>query len=93
MFSLLSQPFEVVSEKRSSTEKIRITLRLVGEVQKGDNAYFAVMNIIVRTCLQMMNLIQIKRDYYDAHAPVHVPVRYHFLPSTTCLLYLGTCQE
>ena len=33
-----------------------------------------VMNIIFRRCLGMLNLTEIKRDYYDAEASIPIPV-------------------
>jgi hypothetical protein len=32
------------------------------------------MNIIFRRCLGMLNLTEIKRDYYDAEASISIPV-------------------
>lgn len=42
-----------------------VTVRLVATVEKGDDQYLQFYNIIVRSCLQMLNLDEIGRYYYD----------------------------
>ena len=43
------------------------------------------MNIIIRRCLGMLNLVQVKRDYFDAKAAQDIPVTFaSSLKKTTC---------
>lgn len=51
-------------------EHIRITIRLVGDVAKGDYQIIQCFNIIVRRCLNQMELQLVGRNYYDAKAKV-----------------------
>ena len=50
-----------------------ITIKEVGEVNKGDYAYIQIFNLLMRTCLGGLNLKLVGRDYYDAEARVEVP--------------------
>jgi len=65
----VAQPWEEVSTKTSDpTNPIKVSLRLVGEIQKDDQMYIVIMNIIFRRCLGMLNLTEIRRDFYDSEA-------------------------
>ncbi|CAH2005609.1 unnamed protein product [Acanthoscelides obtectus] len=54
-------------------EKIRVTVRLVGDVAWGDRHYIQLFNIIIRKCLTFMKFQLVGRDYYDPNnkIPVH----------------------
>ncbi|KAK4016032.1 hypothetical protein OUZ56_030995 [Daphnia magna] len=64
----LAQPLELASRRISDGSDVKITFRLVGEIQKDDPVYSAVMNLILRRCMAMLNLVMIRRNYYDAVA-------------------------
>ncbi|KAI9556445.1 Aubergine/Piwi-like protein copy E [Daphnia sinensis] len=69
----LAQPLELVSRRNSDGSDVKITFRLVGEIQKEDAIYSTVMNLILRRCMAMLNLVLIKRNYYDKEAKSDVP--------------------
>ncbi|XP_023290765.1 piwi-like protein Siwi isoform X2 [Orussus abietinus] len=68
----LPQPMELFSKRESDQEKIRITIRLVGDMVRGDHHYLQFFNIIMRKCLGFLNLQLVGRDYYDARNKVEI---------------------
>lgn len=62
---------EIWSRRTSDEHKIRITIRLVGEMEKVDQRYLQFFNIIMRKCLALLNLQLVGRDYFDAHSKVN----------------------
>ncbi|XP_026671675.1 piwi-like protein Siwi isoform X2 [Ceratina calcarata] len=68
----LGDELEFWSQRQSDDEKIRISIRLVGDLKKGDHQYIQFFNIIVRKCLELLNLQIVGRDYYDARAKVEI---------------------
>ncbi|XP_076233645.1 aubergine isoform X2 [Calliopsis andreniformis] len=63
---------ELWSVRQSDDTKIRITIRLVGQLLKGDPHYIQFFNIIMRKCLDLLKLQLVGRNYYDAHSKVEV---------------------
>ena len=61
---------EVFSLRKSDESKIRITIRLVGELQKGDQNYIQFFNIVMRKCLGYLNLQLVGRNFYDPNDKV-----------------------
>ncbi|XP_063905421.1 piwi-like protein Siwi [Zophobas morio] len=51
-------------------ENIRITIRLVGDLARGDIHYLQVFNIIIRKCLALMGLQLIGRNYFMPDAKI-----------------------
>lgn len=62
-------PLEKVVQSESG-ENIRITVRLVGDVEWGDRSYIQLFNLIIRKCLTHMRLQLVGRDYYDPNSKV-----------------------
>ncbi|XP_045030836.1 piwi-like protein Siwi isoform X2 [Daphnia magna] len=85
----LTQPLELASRRNSDGSDVKITFKLVGEIQKEDAIYSTVMNLILRRCMAMLNLVLIKRNYYDKEAKTDVPG----YPITIWPGYLTTIQH
>ena len=51
---------------------MKITLKHTGTVQKGDHQYLQFYNIIVRTCLQMLDFDELGRYFYDRRAAIRL---------------------
>ncbi|XP_003694460.1 piwi-like protein Siwi [Apis florea] len=68
----LPDKMEIWSRRTSDDTKIRITIRLVGEMERVDQRYLQFFNIIMRKCLALLNLQLVGRDYFDAHSKVEV---------------------
>ncbi len=47
---------------------ITIEIRLVGEVQPTDYSYVQLMNLLLRNCMEKLNLCNLGRNYYDPGA-------------------------
>lgn len=60
-------------EGSERTDKIRITTRLVADVEVGDYHLIQFFNILLRRCLQFMNLQMVGRNFYDALAKIAIP--------------------
>ncbi|XP_043284504.1 piwi-like protein Siwi [Venturia canescens] len=69
----LPQPLEVFSKRRSDDANIQIVIRLVGDISKGDEHYLQFYNIIMRKCLEYLQLQLVGRNYFDARNKVEVP--------------------
>lgn len=61
---------ELFSARLSDEAQIRIDIKQVGDLVKGDQHYLQFFNIIMRKCLGHLNLQLVGRDYYDALAKV-----------------------
>ena len=57
---------EVFSIRQSDEQQIRITIRMVGELKKGDHHYIQFFNIIMRKCLDHLDLQLVGRNFFDA---------------------------
>ncbi|XP_015112810.1 piwi-like protein Siwi [Diachasma alloeum] len=60
------------SRRTTDDENIRITLRLVGDMGRGDPHYLQFYNILTRKCLESLNLQLVGRNYFDANAKVEI---------------------
>lgn len=61
-------PLELFVEHNE--QKVRLTLRMVGEVTRADAQRLQVFNVLLRKCLACLNLQLVGRNYYDAAAKV-----------------------
>lgn len=61
-------PLELFVEHNE--QRIRITMKMVGEVTKEDAQKIQVFNIFLRKCLACLNLQLIGRNYFDAAVKV-----------------------
>ncbi|XP_078036019.1 aubergine [Augochlora pura] len=68
----LKDNLELLSVRQSDDQKIRITIRFVGDMVKGDQHYLQVFNIIMRKCLDLLKLQLVGRDYFDARSKIEV---------------------
>lgn len=60
------------SIRETDQEKIELTVRLVGELAPTDVMYLQFFNIIVRKCLESMELEEMGRHYYDRHQAIRI---------------------
>lgn len=68
----LPDNMELWSVRQSDDTKIQITIRLVGDMVKGDQHYLQFFNIIMRKCLGLLKLQLVGRDYFDARSKVEI---------------------
>ncbi|CAD6222562.1 GSCOCT00001028001.2-RA-CDS [Cotesia congregata] len=68
-----TQAMELFSERNSDNSKIKISIRLVGDLTKGDPHYPQFFNIIARKGLEHLRLQLVGRNYFDAQAKVEIP--------------------
>lgn len=61
---------ELVSTRKSDDLPIKIIIRLVGDMMRDDPHYIQFFNIIMRKCLEHLQLQLVGRNYYDAKRPV-----------------------
>lgn len=66
------QNLELFSQRQSDDERIRINIKLVGDLARGDPHYLQFFNIIMRKCLGHLNLQLVGRDFYDALAKIEI---------------------
>jgi hypothetical protein len=64
------QPMELFSTRPSDEAKIRITVRLVGDLKEGDYHYIQFFNILMRKALGHLQLELVGRNFFDASAKV-----------------------
>lgn len=61
---------ELMSTRQSDNEPVKIIICLVGSMSPDDPYYIVVFNIIMRKCLEYLNLQLVGREYYDAQNKV-----------------------
>jgi aubergine-like protein len=66
-------PLEFISVRTEDETRIRITVRLVGDLAQGDAHYIQFFNILMRKCLSHLNLQLVGRNFFDAKAKIIVP--------------------
>lgn len=69
---------ELFSTRSSDDTHIRLQIRLVGELNKGHYQYLQFFNLIVRKCLEALQLVLIGRNYYNKKNIVSI-FRYVFV--------------
>jgi aubergine-like protein len=67
---ILLQPLELISIRNEDEMRIRITVRLVGDLAQGDAHYIQFFNILMRKCLGHLELQLVGRNFFDAKAKV-----------------------
>jgi aubergine-like protein len=60
------------SARETDNAMIEITIRLVAELAPTDVMYLQFYNIIVRKCLEAMDLEELGRNYYDRHQAIRI---------------------
>ncbi|XP_068083901.1 piwi-like protein Siwi [Anabrus simplex] len=73
---LLKDPLTLVSRREADDTNVVVTIRLVSSVSAGEYHYCHFFNILMRRCLEALNLQLVGRNYFDAKANVPVP-NYH----------------
>jgi len=61
-------PFDLTTKHPNSGQMITVRIRLVGEVMPTDFHFVQFLNILLRTCMEELNLAQLGRNYYDPAA-------------------------
>jgi hypothetical protein len=61
---------ELFSMRTVDETKIRIMVRLVGDLKEGDSHYIQFFNILMRKALGRLGLELVGRNFYDAKAKV-----------------------
>ncbi|KAF3427934.1 hypothetical protein E2986_02003 [Frieseomelitta varia] len=64
---------EFWSQRQSDNTNVRITIRLVGDMKRGDPHYIQFFNTIMRKCLVALKLELVGRDYFDEQNKMEVP--------------------
>lgn len=75
---------EFWSNRQSDDTNIRITIRLVGDMKRGDPHYIQFFNIIMRKCLVALKLELVGRDYFDQKNKVSI-----VFVSYNCLIFVN----
>lgn len=57
---------DLLSIRQSDDTKLTITIKFIGDLVKDDYHYLQLFNIIMRRCLEHLQLQLIGRDYFDA---------------------------
>lgn len=78
---------EFWSNRQSDDTNIRITIRLVGDMKRGDPHYIQFFNIIMRKCLVALRLELVGRDYFDQKNKVSIEVFVYY----NCLFVNMNC--
>merc|ERR1719435_227497 len=63
-------PIILTSTRESDKATIRITIKLLGEVQPTDYHYMQFFNIVLRSAMEKMQLELIRRNYFDPKAAI-----------------------
>lgn len=63
----------LTSEDPRAGRVYTLTIRHVNQVDVGDYAYVQVYNLLLRSCINALDLKLVGRDYYDAVAKIDVP--------------------
>lgn len=66
------QPMTLCSTRRSDGAKFELIIRLVSELHPTDVMYLQIYNIMVRKCLDMMELEELGRHFYDRHKAIKI---------------------
>ncbi|CAL8126172.1 unnamed protein product [Orchesella dallaii] len=59
-------------ENDQSLEQFELNIRLVGDLAPTDGMYLQLFNILVRQCLETMNLEEMGRHFYDRHKAIRI---------------------
>ncbi|GBP01862.1 Piwi-like protein Siwi, partial [Eumeta japonica] len=65
-------PLELYSDRKEDGARMRILIKLVGDVSPGDYHYIQIFNIIIRKCFYALNLQLVNRDFFDPQAKVDI---------------------
>ncbi|XP_043484450.1 piwi-like protein Siwi [Leptopilina heterotoma] len=66
------QELELFSMRQSDEAKIKINIRMVGELKKGDYHYISFFNIVMRKCLDYLELKLVGRNFFDPRNKIEV---------------------
>ncbi|XP_014250883.1 piwi-like protein Siwi [Cimex lectularius] len=69
---LQPEPLELYSKRDSDQAKIRILVKKAGDLVMGDPHYIQLFNILMRKCLDNLNLQIVGRNFFDASAKVEI---------------------
>lgn len=80
-----AQPLEFFSQRKGDEAQIKINIRLVGDMTKGDEHYLQFFNIIMRKCLEYLQLQLVGRNFFDARNKV-IFFSYYFVKAVGRIL-------
>ncbi|ODM91966.1 Protein aubergine [Orchesella cincta] len=61
-----------LQSSKCGRERIELNIRLVSELRPTDVMYLQLFNILVRKCLEAMNLEEMGRHFYDRHQAIRI---------------------
>ncbi|XP_034941705.1 piwi-like protein Siwi isoform X2 [Chelonus insularis] len=67
-----TESMKLTSKRESDDATIEISVRLVGEMSKGDPHYLQLYNILLRRGLEHLRLQLVGRNYFDARAKIEI---------------------
>ena len=62
----------ILCSVRDDQEKVELSVRLVAELAPTDVMYLQIYNIMVRKCLEFMELEELGRHFYDRHQAIKI---------------------
>ncbi|XP_035708527.1 piwi-like protein Siwi isoform X2 [Folsomia candida] len=62
----------ILCSVREDQEKVELSVRLVAELAPTDVMYLQIYNIMVRKCLEFMELEELGRHFYDRHQAIKI---------------------
>uniref|UniRef100_A0A0K2UXM2 Piwi-like protein 1 n=1 Tax=Lepeophtheirus salmonis TaxID=72036 RepID=A0A0K2UXM2_LEPSM len=65
-----NSPFEICTKREDDGKMIGITMKYTRQVSPMDFSYFQFFNIILRRCMENLDLQMLDRNYYDPNAKV-----------------------
>lgn len=70
MNNFFSQSYEFCATRHSDDHRMLVKLKRVSQLMKGDYQYLQVFNIIMRKCLEFLDLRLVGRNFFDPHNKV-----------------------
>ncbi|XP_015190096.1 PREDICTED: protein aubergine isoform X2 [Polistes dominula] len=68
----LPKNMDLLSIRETDSAKIQITVKFAREVPKNDFYYLQFFNLIMRKCLEFLNLQLVGRNFYDPHNKIDI---------------------
>ncbi|KAL1117937.1 hypothetical protein AAG570_004251, partial [Ranatra chinensis] len=69
---LAPEPLELYSKRESDQAKICITIKKAGDLVMGDHHYIQLFNILMRKCLDSLQLQLVGRNFFDAKSKIEI---------------------
>ena len=85
------QPMNFMSIRDQDQQTVKITISNVGELKRGDHQYIQFFNIIMRKCLEFLQLQLVGRNYFDPHNRVFIYYLNIFLNYSFFKIFFERC--